>query len=198
MKNIIRYSCLILLSLHLTGCGFSTFTQRETDPFIRDIVGNSGKPVAIMVTDSSRRLIYEFKNSPNTQVICADAPPDTSIAASGAIGFDLSATVQGGAPNTGGNGTLGFDRVTGASTIPLVRRSQGLQYARDLEAKECILYATGITTQAQYLININKIREDSRGLIELEIKEGIGDLGIPIPTSANPAAPPERRSAPPQ
>jgi hypothetical protein len=191
MKNHIKFSCLILLSLHLTGCGFSTFTQRETDPFIRDIVGNSGKPVAIMVTDSSRRLVYEFKKSPNVQVICADAPPDTSIAASGAIGFDLSATIQGGAPNTGGNGALGFDRVTGASTIPLVRRSQGLQYARDLEAKECILFATGITTREQYLFNIKEIRQASKELIQLEIDKGLGSLSIG--TTSNSSAAPLRK-----
>lgn len=191
MKSQTKFIGLIFISLHIASCGFSTFTQRETDPFVRDWIGNMGEPVAIMVTDSSRRLVYEFQTSPNGRVICADAPPDTSIAASGAIGLDLSATVQGGAPNTGGNGALGFDRVAGASTIPLVRRSQGLQYARDLEAKECILFATGITTREQYLLNIKEIREASKALIQLEIDKGLGSLSVG--TTANPAAAPLRK-----
>jgi len=191
MKSHIKLNSIILGTLYLTGCGFSTFTQRETDPFIRDIIGNADKPVAIMVTDSSRRLIYEF-NRPGKKdpIYCADAPPDTSIAASGAIGGDVTATIQGGAPNTDGSGSVSAYRITGASTMPLVRRSQGLQYARDMEAKECILFATGITTEKEYKENIKKIREDSKALIEKEIEMGLGQLSVGTPSIPPPPPPP--------
>lgn len=182
MSGHFKVNSLILVSLCLSGCGFSTFTQRETDPFIRDIVGNADKPIAIMVTDSSRRLIYEFKHPKPTQagqrIVCADAPPDTSIAASGAVGGEVSATMHGGAPSADGSGSIDARRMISASTMPLVRRSQGLQYGRDLESKECILFATGITSREEYLARIDKIRQYSFTLINSEIKHGIGQLGF--------------------
>jgi hypothetical protein len=186
MTRQLAVTGIALLALCLTGCGLSTFTQRETDPFIRDVLMNEGKPIAIMVTDSSRRLVYEFKNPLYGEVFCADAPPDTSIAASGAVGGNVTTTIHS-SPNTDGSGSLNTYRTTGASTLPLVRRSQGLQYGRDLEAKECILFATGITTKTEYLTRIDKIRKDSKALINNEIKNGLGQLGIgTTPNQQNP------------
>lgn len=46
-----------------------------------------------------------------------------------------------------------------------------------LGAKECILFATGITNNTGYLTRINKIRKDSKALINNEIN-GLGQLGI--------------------
>jgi len=174
-----KFSGLLLILLHLSGCGLSTFTQRETDPFIRDIAFNEYQPVAIMVTDSSRRLVYEFKDSPNGRVFCADAPPDTSIAASGAVGGDITATINAGAPtNENGAGEISGYRITGASTLPLVRRSQGLQWGRDSAASECLLFAMGLINRTQYLERLDKIRETAVSIIQKEIDMGLGDLNI--------------------
>jgi hypothetical protein len=195
MFGFIRPMLMVtIFAISASGCGLSTFTQRETDPFIRDIFGNAGKPISIMVTDSSRRLVYEFESSPNGKVFCADAPPDTSIAASGAVGGDVTATVNGGAPGANGNGSLGMYRITGASTFPLVRRSQGLQYARDLEAKECVLYATGVTTRSEYLRRVDSIRSEAQSLIHFEIEHGLGQLNLGDSSNqATPPPPPERK-----
>jgi len=177
-----KFSGLMLVFLHLSGCGLSTFTQRETDPFLRDYFTNQTQPVALMVTDSSRRLVYEFKDSPNARlngrIICADASPDTSIAASGAVGGDVTATINAGAPNEGGNGSLSGYRITGASTLPLVRRSQGLQWGRDSAASECLLFAMGVIDRATYLQRLDKIREMAVKIIEKEIDKGLGDLQL--------------------
>jgi hypothetical protein len=160
---------LSILALHLSGCGFSTFTQRETDPFIGDVFYNLQEQVSIMVTDSSRRLVYEFKNNENRRVYCVDAPPDTSIAASGALGGDVTSTIPSGTPNVNGTGALGGYRTSTTSTIPLIRRSQGLQWERDNATRECMLFAMGIISNNSYLKRLDDIRAKATVIIEKEL-----------------------------
>ena len=167
-----QFFVLIVVSLVLSGCGLSTFTQRETDPYIRDYLFNQTEPVAITVTDSSRRLVYEFNKSPHGQIICADASPDTSIAASGAVGGEVTVS------NSSASGAFSGHRASSTSTMPLVRRSQGLQWGRDNAALECMLYATGVTDKATYLTRLDMIRAEAKGIIEKEIENGLGDLQL--------------------
>lgn len=178
-----------LVAAQLAGCGLSTFTQRETDPFIRDVFFNLKEPVAIMVTDSSRRLVFEFKAQDDKKIYCVDAPPDTSIATSGAVGGDVSATIPTAAPNVNGGGTLGDYRVSTSSTVPLVRRSQGLQWERDNAARECMLYAMGLIDSTQYVQRLDKIRADAKEVIQQELAT-MGAIAIPTPTLNTPVAPP--------
>ncbi|CAG7857463.1 hypothetical protein MCAMS1_02297 [biofilm metagenome] len=159
-------------ALMLTGCGLSTFTQRETDPYIRDVFFNQTQEVAITVTDSSRRLVYEVEKHPGKKIICADASPDTSIAASGAIGGEVNVS------NAEASGALKGHRNSSTSTMPLVRRSQGLQWGRDNAALECMLYAMGVTDEATYLKRLDHVREDAKKIIYKEIKMGLGSLQV--------------------
>lgn len=183
---------VVVFNILLAGCGFSTFTQRETDPFIRDHFLNQAEPIAIMVTDSSRRLVYEFKNAKHAgPVYCADAPPDTSIAASGAISGSFSVTEPQGAAAAAAAG-----RGSSTSTLPLVRRSQGLQWGRDNAALECILFATGITDETQYLARLDAIRKDSKAIIEKEIEKGLGELRLGGPNPIMVIPPPKKAEPP--
>ncbi len=183
MKRIKSF-VLAILTLLLTGCGLSTFTQRETDPYIRDVFFNQHEPVAITVTDSSRRLVYEFKDSPQGHVICADASPDTAIAASGAVGAEVNVS------NAEAAGALKGHRTSSASTMPLVRRSQGLQWGRDNAALECMLFAMGVTDRATYLRRLDTIRAEAKKIINKEIKMGLGNLQLGQKT-ASPVLEPE-------
>lgn len=164
---------LLMMSTYwLAGCGLSTFTQRETDPYIRDFFFNQTQPVAITVTDSSRRLIYEFK-SPGRDIVCSDASPDTSIAAFGAVGGEVNLTQGGGA-----SGALKGERLSATATAPLVRRSQGLQWGRDNAALECQLFAMGVTTKQEYLHRLDLIRTEAKEIINHEIANGLSGLAI--------------------
>jgi hypothetical protein len=171
MKQI-RIFVWMAWALSLTGCGLSTFTQRETDPYIRDVFFNQTQEVAITVTDSSRRLVYEVEKRPGKKIICADASPDTSIAASGAIGGEVNVS------NAEASGALKGHRNSSTSTMPLVRRSQGLQWGRDNAALECMLYAMGVTDEATYLKRLDHVREDAKRIIYKEIKMGLGSLNV--------------------
>jgi hypothetical protein len=179
---------LSILALQLAGCGLSTFTQRETDPLIRDVFYNMKEPVSIMVTDSSRRLVYEFKKTENNRVYCVDAPPDTSIAASGAIGGDVTATIPGGTPNISGTGALSGYRISTSSTIPLIRRSQGLQWERDNATRECMLFAMGLISSDAYIKRLDEIRVKAREIIEKEIAI-LGQLSLPTQPNVPPVPP---------
>jgi hypothetical protein len=180
-NNIKKIFGLLVIAPYLSGCGISTFTQRETDPFILDVFTNLVNPVEITVTDSSRRLVYQFKKSPNgidangkqSSIYCSDSSPDTAIAASGAIGGDVSVTI----PNSG-NGSLGGYRSTTTSTMPLIRRSQGLQYARDNLSLECMLFAMGVIDGARYVERIKEIRDKEAEIILKEVEKGLGDLKL--------------------
>jgi thioredoxin reductase len=181
--RLIKIIVLMGLAFLLTACGLSTFTQRETDPYIRDVFFNQTQKVAITVTDSSRRLVYEVEKYPSKKIICADASPDTSIAASGAIGGELSMS------NAEASGALKGHRNSATATMPLVRRSQGLQWGRDNAALECMLYAMGITNEATYLKRLDKVREDAKSIIYEEIKMGLGNLQIGQPVEAQGQSP---------
>jgi len=157
--------------LLLVGCGLSTFTQRETDPYIRDFFFNQTQPVAITVTASSRRLIYEFK-SRGRNIVCSDASPDTSIAAFGAVGGEVNVS------NGNASGALKGQRLSATAPAPLVRRSQGLQWGRDNAALECQLFAMGVTTKQEYLYRLDAIRAEAKEIINHEIANGLSSLAV--------------------
>lgn len=183
MKKIITICKVFSIYLCITGCGVSTFTQRESDPFIRDSFANVGEEIKVMVTDSSRRLLYQFERNKTSkdnkttkgdkiQIFCTDPSPDTSIAASGSITGNLESPYQAGTIKGA------FARNSATSTQPLVRRSQGLQWGRDQAATDCLLYAMGLISETVYLANLIKTREASKTLIEQEIKNGLHELTI--------------------
>ncbi len=186
VQKLAKFSLIALFSVTVSGCGLSTFTQRETDPFLRDYLLNQTEPVAIMITDSSRRLIYEFNNT-NSQnpILCSDASPDTSIAASGTVTGNLDIVITDGSAN--GNGKLNGQRVVNTVTSPLLRRSQGLQWGRDNSATECMLFGMKLITKEEYLKRLDNIRDKSADMILKEIDKGLGNLTVGGSTNTPPA-----------
>ena len=180
----------------LSGCGMDTFTQRETNPFIRDWYNNVNEPTAMYITDASRRIVFEFKRGENPNwffnrfdtgsknglggiehawdgnVVCIDPSPDASIAASGSVNSKLNVSIPASA-EFGGEAS----RSSSSTTIPLLRRSQGLQWGRDNITNTCLMLGMGMITHKQYREEVQEIRDASRKLIELEINK-IGPLQL--------------------
>jgi len=187
MKTFLIFSVLLI---NLTGCGLSTFTQRETDPYIRDVLFNMTQPVSVMVTDASRRLIYEFDRKDGKTIYCADAPPDSSIMASGSLGGDVTANIPTANPSGTAEGSLSVFRASSSSVIPLLRRSQGLQWGRDNAARQCMLYAMEIITKDEYIKALQEIRKTAKEIIEKELATlGVLTLPTSIVVPASPVIP---------
>lgn len=189
---------LPLVSLALSGCGLSTFAQRETDPYILDIIPNLFSPVGISVTDSSRRLVYQFPVPAGTpfadpegrgRFICADPSPDTAVAVAGSVSGELSATVTAVAPNASGNGNVKGERTSGTSVAALLKRSQGLVWGRDQETIECLNFAAGLIDKREYLNSINAIREKSTEIMKLEIEKGFHVMEVAKTEAKSPELP---------
>ena len=174
---------LIMMTV-LTGCGMDTFTQRETNPFIRDWFNNVNEPTALYITDASRRIVFEFKRGEHPHgfagiegawpgnVVCIDPSPDASIAASGEVKSKVNVSI----PETsefGGEAS----RQSSSSTMPLLRRSQGLQWERDNVTNTCLMFGMGLLTHKEYMDEVKAIREESLKLIDKEIdKMGALDM----------------------
>jgi hypothetical protein len=166
----------------LAGCGMDTFTQRETNPFIRDWFNNVNEPTALYITDASRRIVFEFKRGEHPHgfagiegawpgnVVCIDPSPDASIAASGEVSSKLNVSLPG-STEFGDEAS----RRSSSSTMPLLRRSQGLQWGRDNVTNTCLMFGMGLLTHKEYMDEVKVIREESLRLIDKEI-DNMGPL----------------------
>ena len=168
---------LIMMTV-LAGCGMDTFTQRETNPFIRDWFNNLNEPTALYITDASRRIVFEFKRGEHLNgfagiegawpgnVVCIDPSPDASIAASGSVNSKVDVSV----PESTAVGAEGT-RSSSSTTAPLLRRSQGLQWGRDHVTNTCLMFGMGLMNHREYMDEVRAIREQSRDMIMKEITE---------------------------
>ena len=174
---------LLASSLLLSGCGLTWFSHRDTNPVDWDAV----EGYAALSTDAQRRTIFIKKHDDvnmGPRFVCAEPPPDVAQAYASA----LSAALKGGSGNV--NVDLSGSRAFATSALPLMYRSQGLQYRRDAMMSLCMAMMNGtITSQDKdtFLTESHRIDAIAASMIHDEmdaIKEAakVQQSGISAPS----------------
>jgi hypothetical protein len=169
----------------VSGCGTSFFSTRQTNPVVTDYMGIWPFPGAVgtFSPDASRRItIIRLANtdknySPDTWregEFCAEPPPDAMVNAASQFAVALAANIKASAPQGGGiaaegsgNGEMVQQIVSSMS--PLLRRSQGLQWARDNLSFVCNAHLNRVISKAQYLDLVKDIILRSDLMIQREM-----------------------------
>lgn len=163
-------SAVIVMTILLSGCGFSVFSSRETNPVVQDVVSDwfflvEPEYGVLSMRPERRAVLYNFQNgSPTYGSICAEPPADVAEAYASAVQAGLSGDI---AAKEIFEGQFGSSLTTAISQ--LTRRSQGLQWLRDQMFYLCIERMNGVITNDQYFGERIRLSEISKGLILSEI-----------------------------
>lgn len=169
------------------GCGTSRLTDRSTNPVIKDYLhtsfGSQERQIGILATGAAHRVITTrmedggpvSENGWTKGEYCAEPPPDASVSLAGVLSAGGSFTgpsVAASGDNTGtsaANAEANYFRSIASSMAPLLRRSQGLQWARDQMALLCSDYANRRLNRSEYIEMRKYILSESVKLINAEI-----------------------------
>ncbi len=186
MNNSQHLTISFLLITMLSGCGVRYFSPRETNPVIEDYIGTyPSRELGTLATDAARRINVTRMESTHIPTndstwrrgeFCAEPPPDAMVNIAGAFGAAIAANIKAYEPTTGkvageGTGNAEFFRTISTVMLPLLRRSQGLQWQRDGLSFACNSFLNRVITRAQYVEWVKDIRDQSKLLIEAEIQK---------------------------
>ena len=153
----------------LSGCGFSEFTDRTTNPVVLDLLRDrdfwtfTNYRYQTVSTDAGRRTIFVRyrQNDGRADFVCAEPPPDALQAYTNAI---AAAIKEGGATGA----SLNLSRELSTSAAPLLYRSQGLQLLRDQMFNLCLMLMNGTLKPDAYNNRVTSLIAVSAELIKLE------------------------------
>jgi hypothetical protein len=182
MKNSITKSIVLLSTVAVSSCGLSHFSTRQTNPAIVDFQGfwPFSQVVSTESVDASRRINVMRLDDANKNYdqekwrdgeFCAEPPPDALANTASQFVNDLAAKIN--IPQAGGGEGSGNWRMIqeiASSMAPLMRRSQGLQFERDVLSHACNAYLNRAINKEQYLKLILDTLNKSEGLIKAEME----------------------------
>ncbi|MCB9958485.1 MAG: hypothetical protein H6843_07790 [Rhodospirillaceae bacterium] len=193
-----RFQQVVLLctALALSGCGYSMFTSRETNPIVEDYLGGfiSGQErVGFMGTTATHRLVTVRLNTGPTGVgrtgmLCPEPPPDVAQAVASSFAAALSGSVtQPEGLTAEAQGAIARSFAT--AVMPLLQRSQGLELYRDGMYYLCIAHMNEIIDEEEFEAMANDLLGRVVPLIAAEIRGEIRAL------EARAAQPPQSPSS---
>ncbi|HEY0834786.1 MAG TPA: hypothetical protein VGE72_12835 [Azospirillum sp.] len=192
-----KWTALALLISTLGGCT----SPREEVMVERHVPGlftrNTAEIGVIATGASHRTLMFRINESGLNPkgAFCAEPPPDAGEAIASSL--EISALLKGPNALTGGTDAseakADFARSISTALLALTRRSQGLQWARDLNASLCIDYLNSRINPQEYLVLKRRVMERSAELIKDELpvleKIALGTLSVsPPPAKADKGA----------
>ncbi len=173
---------LSLLSMGLSACGLSWFSEPKANPIIEDRVGHPGRqPVGTLATSAERRIVLVRigEDDPKLGQFCAEPPPDAAENIANKLTLAVEATVR--TPQAEGSGRLELAKQLVTSIQSLFHRSQGLQFYRDGMYSLCQSYLNGVISPADFVMRADKLLERSAELIGKELDLTKGLVGGPPP-----------------
>lgn len=174
---------ILMSSVVLAGCGNRFFSPRASNPLIEDRVRAGDSPeqkMSVLSTRADRRTILIW----GPKKTCAEPAPDVGEAVSAQIIAELTAR----------SASAGFGSSSATAILPLVNRSQGLQFYRDSFFMGCLLWANGVMNEEQYRTFLSAAFKEAVSLTKTQIdKNNLPALGSglssPTPPAANPETP---------
>jgi hypothetical protein len=175
---------LLILSTILSSCGWRYLTPRAENPVTEDYLGGilttGYSDYGVLSTTASRRLIMAPMSGPHVGKFCAEPPPDVGEAF--ASSFSAAGSGSGTTPGSAGTAEIKaqaeFHRAIATAIAALLRRSQGLQWARDQRTALCVDYLNGALSATQYEEAIKRVERMSFDLIREEIPR-LADVKLP-------------------
>jgi hypothetical protein len=140
--------------------------------------------MGVISPDASRRItlirLRESKedysaNSWQAGEYCAEPPPDAMVNTASQFALALAAKLKASTPQGGGAGAEGSGEEQlvyqiASAMSPLLRRSQGLQWARDNLSFVCNAHINRVISREQYLELVKDIIKRSNSMILKEIE----------------------------
>jgi hypothetical protein len=157
-----RYLGLAASLFALNGCGITYFSHRDTNPVVWDEVAG----YAALSTDAQRRTIFVRKTE--VPFVCAEPPPDVAQSYASAVTAALKGS--GGPAATPVTVDLGGGREVATAALPLMYRSQGLQYKRDSMMSLCLAIMNGTVSPSDWIPEVQRIDTNTMTLIQAEMK----------------------------
>jgi hypothetical protein len=189
-------SLACLASLALGGCGLSSFSPRRDDPIIRDYVSNGllGQEmlVAGLSTTSTYRTAYIVPKDGGVEVrtgdassfrrilVCPEPPPDVAQAVASEFAGALKAAASEPRSGVTGNVSGGLASSFQTAVLPLVRRTQGLQYFRDGNFFACVAYLNGIISEDEYRQRLRDLQQVAGALIAQEVSQPVPENPVTV------------------
>jgi len=183
-KSTIKALSLLLVLATLTGCGLSTFSTRQSNPVVPGFLGWGLKPdIGTLAMDASRRLMVirtengDPINDNKWQIgeYCSEPSPDAMVDTASLFSAALAAKLKVPGPQGAssamaeGEAQTQFIQQIASAMSPLLRRSQGLQWARDNLSFVCNAHLNRVISKEQYLSLVLWILESSGILIGAEM-----------------------------
>jgi hypothetical protein len=206
MNRNISAALLVLALSYLPGCGLRFFTPREANPVLEDYMGTwPSREIASLATRAGHRVNIA-RMADGTTVgehqwqrgeFCMEPPPD----AMETVASLFTASASGSATDPKGvkaSGDAEFARTMATAMGPMLRRSQGLQWARDNMSFLCNSSINRRLSHAEYLDLTKLVINMSFELIKQEITRLPNNDQLPSAVGA-PTAPqhPKTTSVPP-
>mgnify|MGYP000315444549 CR=1 FL=1 len=176
-NSIIVMSVGILIS----GCGTAAFTERKANPIIKSKIGT----LDVAANTAARRNVYVRTNDTEAAKerryqlgqlgivggrkgeMCAEPPPEAIEA------LVASFTAQAKAANAKGDSfEAGFERGLSTSIASTFKRSQGIQFYRDVAFTMCTSMLNGYIEPSEYVTQLWKIRDLAGEVMKEEFKTG--------------------------
>lgn len=169
--------CIIMtITAAVSGCGYSPLTSRNDNPIIIDKLNSASwfyaADLRTVATKADRRLaLVRVGVSPGMDTvrmpvgfICAEPPPD--IAESTAQLIALAASAGDGKRQLG----VGYSKEDIADVALLLRRSQGIQFARDAFFQMCLARMNGVIADEEWTLLFSAVSDVSKAMVLEEIK----------------------------
>jgi hypothetical protein len=183
--QVVKAALLVIMLISVSGCGTSFFSTRQTNPVVAEYLGVWPFPgaVGVLSPDASRRITIIRMDDADKDYsdkkwqigeFCAEPPPDAMVNTASQFAQALAAKIkvpdpQGGGVAAEGSGQEQFVQQIASAMSPLLRRSQGLQWARDNLSFVCNAHLNRVISKADYLLLVKDIIERSDKLISAEM-----------------------------
>jgi len=175
MRGLRTMGCFVCI--FTSGCGSSFWSARESNPVIYDYVAPNvftDTTLNVLATTASRRIVL-IKQGPGESIVsCAEAPPDVAEAFSAAVAAGLDQSIaleQGSDTKVGARSAGNFLREAATAVAPLLYRTQGLQFYRDVQYSLCIDLLSGRLKEEEYNKKKENLFHKSLALIKIEVPQ---------------------------
>lgn len=178
-KSTLKAISILVSTNFVSGCGISALSTRQTNPLLTDYQGILTpwtQAISTMSPDASRRTIIMRLSDSDTKYddntwkageFCAEPPPDAMVNTASSFAAALAAQINT-QEGIEGSGRAEFIQQIAASMAPLLRRSQGLQWARDNLAFLCNAHLNRRMNKAEFIHYVDIVIGKSIDLIKAE------------------------------
>ncbi|MGZ6223164.1 MAG: hypothetical protein ACXWMW_10525 [Syntrophales bacterium] len=142
--SILRTCLFVACVASISGCGFSTFANRDTNPVLVDDTNNAnywGKvfekdSFSTFSTTASRRIVVVLQTKDGKTNICSEPSPDVGEAFASAVAnaIGIKAPIEGVPVDLSNQ----YARAVSTQIAALIYRTQGLQLYRDAMHNLCV------------------------------------------------------------